>query len=211
MTVYPDFASLPEAGDALIDFSSPAALDALLSWAVSAHVPCVLATTGYTEEQLAAIDEAAKRIPIFRSANMSVGIALLRKLAAQAAAALDGSFDIEIVETHHRRKKDAPSGTALMLYDALKAARPQSGPVFGREGRSCARQAGEIGIHAVRGGTVVGEHEILFLGDEERITIAHSAESRAVFASGALQAAAFLQGKAPGLYTMDDLLAERSL
>jgi 4-hydroxy-tetrahydrodipicolinate reductase len=207
MTVHRGFDSLPETGDAVIDFSAPAALDGLLAWAVKNGVPCVLATTGYTEAQLAAIGEAAKAIPVFRSANMSVGIALLQKLAREAAAALGESFDIEIVEAHHRRKKDAPSGTALMLYDAVKDAREKASPaVFGREGRDCPRQPGEIGVHAVRGGTVTGEHRVLFLGDMERIVLSHSAENRAVFAAGALRAAAFLQGRAPGIYDMTALL-----
>lgn len=209
---YRVFTSLPEPGDAIIDFSAPAALNSLLPWAVQNGVPCVLATTGYTEDQLAEIDNAAKQIAIFRSANMSVGIALLRKLAREAAAALGENFDIEIVEAHHRRKKDAPSGTALMLYDAVKNARGETSPaVFGREGRNCPREKGEIGIHALRGGTVTGEHQVCFLGEMERITLSHSAESRAVFAAGALRAAAFLQGKKPGLYDMDDLLNEQGL
>ncbi len=208
LTVYPGFASLPEAGDAIIDFSAPSALDGLLQYAVNHKVPCVLATTGYTDEQLAKIDKASGSIPIFRSANMSVGIALLRKLAREAAAALGENFDIEIVEAHHRRKKDAPSGTALMLYNAVRDALGETSPaVFGREGRNCPREKGEIGIHALRGGTVTGEHQVCFLGDMERITLSHSAENRAVFAAGALRAAAFLIGKAPGMYDMDDMLA----
>ena len=208
LTVYPGFASLPEAGDAIIDFSAPSALDGLLQFAVSHKVPCVLATTGYTDEQLAEIDKASGSIPIFRSANMSVGIALLRKLAREAAAALGENFDIEIVEAHHRRKKDAPSGTALMLYNAVRDARGETSPaVYGREGRNCPREKGEIGIHALRGGTVTGEHQVCFLGDMERITLSHSAENRAVFAAGALRAAAFLIGKAPGMYDMDDMLS----
>ena len=207
MTIYPDFASLPEAGDAIIDFSAPSALEELLRFAGGKRVPCVLATTGYTDEQLAEIEKAAEKISVFRSANMSVGIALLRKLAREAAAALGGGFDIEIVEAHHRRKKDAPSGTALMLYNAVKDARGAVSPaVFGREGRDCPREKGEIGIHALRGGTVTGEHQVCFLGDMERITLSHSAENRAVFAAGALRAAAFLQEKQPGMYDMDDML-----
>ena len=207
LRVWADFASLPEPGDALIDFSAPAALDGLLRWATANRVPCVLATTGYTEAQLAAVDEAARVIPVFRSANMSVGVALLRKLVREAAAALGDSFDAEIVEMHHRRKKDAPSGTALMLCEAVKEARANASAVFGREGRDCPRRPGEIGVHAVRGGTVTGEHQVMFLGEMERITLSHSAESRAVFAAGALRAAAFLADRAPGLYDMDDLLA----
>ncbi len=201
------FDDLPAGGDVLIDFSMPAALDNLLSFAVRNKMPSVLCTTGYTEEQLHLIDQASQSIPIFRSGNMSVGIAVLRRLARTAAAALGDSFDIDIVEAHHRRKADAPSGTALMLYDAVKDARGSESPaVPGRSGRSCKRQPGDIGLHAVRGGTVVGEHEVLFLGDMERITITHSAESRSVFAVGALRAAEFLIGRQPGMYDMDDML-----
>ncbi len=201
------FASLPEGGEVLIDFSMPSSLDDLLAFATAKGLPAVLCTTGYTEEQLLAIEQASRRIAIFRSGNMSVGIAVLRRLARQAAAALGSSFDIEIVEAHHRRKADAPSGTALMLYDAVKNARQTESPaVQGRSGRDCRRQPGEIGLHAVRGGTVVGEHEVLFLGDQERLTLTHSAESRSVFAVGALRAAQFLIGRAPGMYNMDDML-----
>ena len=201
------FADLPEGGDALIDFSAPAALGELLPWALECRVPLVLCTTGYDEAQLEQIREASRQLAIFRSGNMSVGIALLRRLAREAAQVLGEPFDIEITETHHRRKADAPSGTALMLLEAVRGANSQ--PVFGRHGRESRRQPGEIGVHARRGGTVVGEHEVAFLGDQERICLSHSAESRSVFALGALRAAAFLIGKAPGTYDMDDLLAER--
>jgi 4-hydroxy-tetrahydrodipicolinate reductase len=141
---------------------------------------------------------------------MSVGIALLRRLARQAAQVLGPGFDVEITETHHRRKKDAPSGTALMLFHAIEEARgeAESRAVCGRSGRDAQRTPGEIGIHALRGGTVVGEHEVAFLGDQERIRLSHSAESRSVFALGALRAAAYLIGKEPGLYDMDDMLSE---
>lgn len=207
---FPVFSSpdeLPAGGDALIDFSSPDALPDLLAFLTERRMPAVLATTGYSEEQLTAIDRAADKIAIFRSANMSVGIALLQKLCAQAARVLGPDFDIEIVEAHHRRKKDAPSGTALMLYESM-AREQEHSAVYGRHGRDSARTRGEIGIHAVRGGTVTGEHQVLFLGDQERIRLSHSAESRSVFAAGALRAAAFLVGKEPGLYNMSDLLGE---
>ena len=208
--VYRDFSAAPAGGDALIDFSSPAALEEVLNFTLSRKIPAVLCTTGYTEEQIKAIDSASASIPVFRSGNMSIGIALLRRLAMEAAAVLGSRFDAEIVEAHHRRKMDAPSGTALMLRDAIRKGRPavDMPTVCGRNGRSCKRQPDEIGIHSVRGGTVVGEHEVFFLGDSERIRIAHSAESRSVFAAGALRAAAFLIGKAPGLYDMDDMLSE---
>ncbi len=207
--VYRGFDGLPSGGDAVIDFSVPAALDDLLAWCLKERLPLVLCTTGFSPEQIEKIRQASGQIPIFRSGNMSLGIALVRRLAREAAAALGSRFDIEIVEAHHRRKVDAPSGTALMLYDAVKDARGAESPaILGRAGRDSRRNSGEIGLHAIRGGTVVGEHEVLFLGDSERITIHHSAESRSVFASGALRAAAFLVGKRPGMYDMDDLLAD---
>ena len=206
--VWADFTQAPEV-DCIVDFSRPASLDGLLAYAVQNRIPAVLATTGYDEVQLAAIDEAAKVIPIFRSANMSVGIALLRALSRKAAQVLGDDFDVEIVEAHHNRKADAPSGTALMLYDAVKDAynAPREA-VYGRHGRECRRAHNEIGLHALRGGTVTGEHEVCFFGPSERITLRHSAENRSVFAQGALRAAAFLPGKAPGLYTMDDVVGE---
>ncbi len=203
------FDALPAGGDAMIDFSSPAALDGLLAFCVGGGVPAVLCTTGYSGEQLLQIENAARVIPVFRSGNMSVGIALLRRLVREAAQVLGVSYDVEITETHHRRKKDAPSGTALMLYDAVRDARNgEAAQICGRSGRDCRRTPGEVGIHSLRGGTVVGEHEVAFLGDQERIRLSHSAESRSVFATGALRAAAFLVGKAPGLYDMDSMLSD---
>ncbi len=203
-----DWAQVPAGcADALIDFSHPSALPGILAYCARSPLPLVLATTGYGEEELAGIAEAAKSTPVFRSANMSVGIALLRRLAKETAEALGEDFDIEIVEAHHNRKKDAPSGTALMLYEAVKNAGMENREaVCGRSGRDCARQKREVGLHAVRGGTVTGEHQVLFLGPMERITLSHSAENRAVFAEGALRAAAYLQGRQPGLYSMDDLV-----
>ena len=205
--LYPSFDACPVQGDAIIDFSKPAGLEALLRYATANRLGAVLATTGYDEAQLHAIDQAAQVIPIFRSANMSLGVALVRQLARKAAQVLGDGFDVEIVEAHHNRKVDAPSGTALMLFDAVKDAydAPRTA-VFGRGGRDCKRKHGEIGIHALRGGTVTGEHQVCFFGPSERVTISHSAENRDLFATGALKAAAFLQGKAPGLYDMDDLL-----
>ena len=206
--VYASFADVKDDVDAIIDFSKPGSLDALLAFATEKGIPAVLATTGYTEEQLTQIDEAAKKIAIFRSANMSVGVALLRMLCRKAAEVLGDDFDVEIVEAHHNRKVDAPSGTAVMLYNAVKDAYDEPRyAVNGRGGRDCKRQHGEIGMHALRGGTVTGEHEVCFFGASERVKISHSAENRSIFAVGAVRAASFLQGKAPGLYDMDDMLA----
>lgn len=197
------------AADVVIDFSTWKPGADLLTWAVRHRVPAVIATTGLSEEQLAAIDEAAKVIPIFRSGNMSLGIAVLQALTRKAAAILGDAFDVEIVETHHHRKADAPSGTALMLLDAVKAGSASTREaVYGRHGRDCKRQPQEIGVHALRGGTVTGEHEVCFFGTSERFRISHSAENRGVFAVGALRAAEFLVQQKPGLYTMADVVGE---
>jgi len=194
--------------DVLVDFSSPAALPALLDLGLTKRLPLVLATTGYSEEQLAQVELAAKAIPIFRSGNMSLGVSVLTALVTKAAAALEG-FDVEIVERHHRRKLDAPSGTALMLAQA--AARGLSyEPEYVYERQSVRRPRGdhEIGISSVRGGNIVGDHQVIFAGRDEVIELSHSAMSREVFASGALRAARFLAGKTPGLYSMEDLVEQ---
>lgn len=208
---FPVFSSPAEfqgQADAVIDFSSPAALPALLDFCTARRVPVVLATTGYSQEQLAAIDRAAEHIPMFRSANMSVGVNVLLALVRQATAALGGDYDIEIVEKHHNKKVDAPSGTALMLADAAASALPcQPHYVYDRHSVRRARAKEEIGICSVRGGGIVGDHDVLFAGENEVITLSHSAMSREVFASGAIRAARFLSGVAsPGLYSMTDLV-----
>lgn len=206
--LYTNFESCPPV-DVVIDFSTWKPGADLLTYAVKHRIPAVIATTGLSEEQLAAIDEAAKVIPIFRSGNMSLGIALLRALAKKAASVLGENFDIEIVEAHHNRKADAPSGTALMLLDAVKdGCESPREAVYGRHGRDCKRRKQEIGVHALRGGTVTGEHEVMFLGMSERVKISHSAENRSVFAAGALRAAEFLVGQKPGLYSMDDVVGQ---
>ena len=206
--LYTNFENCPP-GDVIVDFSTWKPGADLLTYAVKHRIPAVIATTGLCEEQLAAIDEAAKIIPIFRSGNMSLGIALLRALAKKAASVLGENFDIEIVEAHHNRKADAPSGTALMLLDAVKdGCESPREAVYGRHGRDCKRRKQEIGVHALRGGTVTGEHEVMFLGTSERVKISHSAENRSVFAAGALRAAEFLVGQKPGLYSMDDVVGQ---
>jgi len=206
--LYTSFENCPPV-DVIVDFSTWKPGADLLTYALKYKIPAVIATTGLSEEQLAAIDEAAKVIPIFRSGNMSLGIALLRALAKKAASVLGETFDIEIVEAHHNRKVDAPSGTALMLLDAVKEGceSPREGK-FGRHGRDAKRQKQEIGVHALRGGTVTGEHEVCFFGTSERIRVSHSAENRSVFAAGALKAAMFLVDQQPGLYSMDDVVGK---
>lgn len=207
--VYSSPAELKEGADAVIDFSSPAALKGLLELARTRRTPLVLATTGYSAEQLAAVDEAARSAPIFRSGNMSLGINLLLELVKRAAAVLGGDYDVEIVERHHHRKVDAPSGTALMLADAAAEALPYRPEyVYDRQSVRKPRDPREIGISSVRGGTIVGDHEVIFAGRDEVIELRHSAQSREVFASGAVRAAKFLAGvRSPGLYSMADLVA----
>lgn len=194
--------------DAVIDFSSPAALDGLLAFAKQTGTPLILATTGYSPEQVAQIGAAALEVPIFRSANMSLGINVLLELVKKAAAVLGDSYDIEIVERHHRRKVDAPSGTALMIADAAASAcGHETEYVFERHGVRHPRDKKEIGISAVRGGTIVGEHEIIFAGHDEIMEIKHTALSREIFAQGAVEAAKFMATvQAPGLYDMSHLV-----
>lgn len=192
--------------DVILDFSRPESLDSLISYCKSKNVPLILCTTGYSKEQLEKIQEESKNIPIFRSANMSIGINVINNMLSKFAKTLYGDFDIEIIEKHHNQKVDSPSGTALLLADTIKESIDvESKYVYGREGIA-KRQENEIGIHSVRGGTIVGEHTVIFAGRGETIEIKHTAISREVFAVGALKACEFMFNKAPGLYSMDDVL-----
>ena len=206
--VYSSPAQFTGKADAVIDFSSPAALEGLLNFAKATKTPLVLATTGYSPEQIAQVGAAALEVPIFRSANMSLGINVLLELVKKAAAVLGDSYDIEIVERHHRRKVDAPSGTALMIADAAASTcGHETEYVFERHSVRQPRDKKEIGISAVRGGTIVGEHEIIFAGHDEIMEIKHTALSREIFAQGAVEAAKFISGvEAPGLYDMSMLV-----
>lgn len=192
------------AADVLIDFSFHSAIGAVLDYACRQYLPVVIATTGHTPEELQKIDEAAKQIPVFHSGNMSLGIALLCSMAKKAAAVFPEA-DIEIVETHHKHKVDAPSGTALMLANAMAQARDGAEFAFGRHGMQ-PRKAGEIGIHSVRRGEIVGIHEVQISTPTQTITLKHEAYTRALFAEGALAAAAFLMTQPAGLYTMEDMV-----
>lgn len=206
--VYTTFADVTEAAEVIIDFSSAVNLAERLEFATKRGIPIVLAATGYTDADNALVREYAARIPLFKTGNLSLGINLLQMLVKKAAKALEG-FDVEIIEKHHNQKKDAPSGTALMLAESVKAASTEElESVYGRHGMVGARNPREIGIHAARGGTIVGEHEVMFAGEDEIVTLSHSARSRKVFASGALRAAVWLLSKPAGLYDMDDLLNE---
>ena len=206
---YPVFHSPEEFrghADVMIDFSHHSALGALLAYATRTGTPLVVCTTGHTEEELDAMHEAAKVAPIFFSRNMSLGINLLISLCRRAAATLGEDFDIEIIEKHHNQKLDAPSGTALMIADAICEEGGEHPYVYDRHAVRRKRERGEIGLHAVRGGNIVGEHEVMFCGQHEIVTLSHSAASREVFATGALRAARFMQGKGPGFYNMDDVV-----
>lgn len=193
--------------DVIVDFSRPEALDGLLAYATKNNVALVLATTGYSKEQEDAVKAASEKVAVFRASNMSVGVNLLVHLCKKAAAILGDGFDVEIVETHHNKKVDSPSGTALTLANAIKEEKEGSYLTFGRHGGDTKRKKDEIGVHAVRGGTVVGKHEVHFFGEDEVVTLTHEAHSKAVFAQGAIRAAAFVAGRKPGLYSMPDLVA----
>ena len=203
----PGFHLHNDKGEVLIDFSAPDALRSSLDRAVSAAVPLLVGTTGLIAEHEALIAEAAKAIPILRAPNTSLGVALLADITERAARVLGAEqWDIEIVEAHHNKKADAPSGTALHLGEAVKRGRGGSTEERGRNGVGLKRQTGAIGYSAIRGGTVAGDHDVMFLGPEERLILSHRAESRAIFARGALAAAKFLKGKPAGLYSMRDVI-----
>lgn len=208
---YPVFTDIWECNvdaDCIIDFSAAAAVDKLLDYCVEKHLPCVLCTTGLSEEQLKKVEEASKSTAILKSANMSLGINLLLKMLKEAAGVLaPAGFDIEIVEKHHNLKVDAPSGTALALADSINEEFDnQYEYVYDRSSRREKRPKKEIGISAVRGGTIVGDHDVIFAGADEVITFSHTAYSKAVFGKGAVQAAKFLAGKSAGMYNMGDVI-----
>jgi len=212
---YPVFATpddiapttLIDSCDVIVDFSAPSAIDGLLKLSISHKVPLVLCATGYTTEQLDKIEETSKQVALFRSGNMSIGINLLADLIKRACEVLGEEFDIEIVERHHRRKVDAPSGTALLLADAATSALPHKPEyVYERESKREPRSNHEIGISAVRGGTIVGVHDVIFAGQDEVIELRHTASSREVFATGAIKAAKFMANKKNGMYDMSDVL-----
>ncbi len=193
--------------NAVIDFSHPSLLSGVLAYARKYSVPVVLATTGYSVEQKNEIMSCSKEIPVFFSPNMSIGISLISELVKKAAAALGADYDVEIVEKHHNRKLDAPSGTALMLADSVCEADDRRFQyVYNRHSERRPRSQNEIGIHSVRGGSIVGEHDVIFAGEDEVITISHSAGSRKIFAFGALRAALFIADKPAGLYSMKDTI-----
>ena len=207
--VYPSALDVKEKVDVVIDFSRAETIDDILAFAKKTDCALVIATTGYSAAQQQAIDEVSKKVPVFQASNFSLGINLLIDLAKKAADVLGLSFDVEIVEAHHNMKVDAPSGTAMTIAKEI-AGEYEGGKefVFGRHETNKRRSVNEMGIHAIRGGTIVGKHDVMFIGKDEVITIAHEAQSRMVFAVGAVRAAKFVAGKAPGKYTMSMMLAQ---
>ena len=205
--VFASFDELAISGDVIVDFSNPSALPSILAYMEKTGTPAVLASTGYTPEQEEQIRKTAEKAAVFRSANMSIGVNVLSILAETAAKLLGDEFDIEIVEAHHNKKLDAPSGTAKALAAAVeKGLSFEPEYVYERESRRQQREHKEIGMHAIRGGTIVGEHEIIFAGRDEIVTISHSARSRDIFAVGALNAAKFLADRKNGMFSMADML-----
>jgi len=211
---FPTYGSLSqcnEQADVIVDFSNPTALPDLLAFAKERKIPLVIATTGFSQDDIKLIEQASRTIPIFRSANMSLGVNVMLELVQKAAAALGNEFDIEIIEKHHNQKVDAPSGTAYVLADAINEVLLNSKDyIFGRHSKNQRRSKSEIGIHAVRGGTIPGQHTVVFAGNDEVLEITHTAYSRQIFALGALHACKYITKKAPGLYGMKDMLNEQA-
>ncbi len=207
-----DLEEVISSGDILVEFSTPQATLSHLPVAVEKNTRIVIGTTGLNNEEKERIKESSSRIPILLSPNMSIGVNLLFRIAGEVARILGDEYDVEIIETHHRMKRDAPSGTALRLAEVIAQARGHSlkeVAVYGREGTAGERKRGTIGIHAVRGGTVSGEHNVIFAGASERVELTHRAESRQVFVRGAIEAIRFIAGASPGLYDMQDVIASQ--
>ena len=207
--VYSNPEDCSERADVIIDFSHPLMFEKTIDYAVKTKTPIVVATTGLDDNQKQKMYDAAKEIPVFFSANMSVGVNLIIELAQKAAKALEEKFDIEIIEKHHHRKIDAPSGTTLAIADGInQALETKKEYIYDRHSVRKKRSQSELGIHSIRGGTIVGEHEVIFAGEDEIIEIKHTAMSREIFAQGAITAAKFICGKDAGLYDMKKLIAE---
>ncbi len=206
--VYSQLDDVKEKPDVVIDFSNSSSLETLLAYCVKESIPVVLCTTGYSDDQLKEIREASQKIAIFKSGNMSLGINLIMRVLKDMGKVLGNGYDVEIIEKHHNQKLDAPSGTALMLADAVSSALPYTPEyIYNRQPVRQKRNKNEIGIHAVRGGTIVGEHDVIFAGLDEVIEIRHSISSRTVFANGAVNAAIYMSSiTAPGLYDMTNLI-----
>ena len=206
--IFSDFKSINVDADVIIDFSHPVLLDSILEYAISKNIAVVLATTGYSDGQIEQINAASLKIPVFFTFNMSLGVNLICSLAKKAAAVLGNGFDIEIIEKHHNQKIDAPSGTAIMLANAVNSCfGGEKVYEYDRHSKRQKRSPKEIGIHSIRGGTIVGEHDVIFAGHDETVTISHSAQSKEVFAVGSVKAAKFLCGKPAGMYDMNSKMS----
>lgn len=204
--VYNSISEFTERADVIVDFSHHTALPSLLEYATSTSTPIVVCTTGHTDEELALMRSASEKVAVFSSGNMSIGINLLLELCKKASETLGVDFDVEVIEKHHNKKLDAPSGTAIMIADAISETRDDTEYVYDRHSVRQKRESKEIGIHSIRGGTIVGEHEVIFAGNNEMITLSHTAMSREIFAAGALRAATFLGGRPAGKYNMSDVI-----
>ena len=208
--VFDDIHNCEVDADVMIDFSHPSAFSDITTYCMSKKLPLVMATTGLTNTQIESLSNVSTKTPVFFSANMSIGINLLIEMAKTAAAFTEGTFDIEIIEKHHNKKLDAPSGTAMAIANGINSALQQpKATVYDRTGYRKERNNNEIGIHAVRGGTIVGEHTVLLAGRDEVIEIKHEAMSRDIFASGAIKAARFIKSKPAGLYSMQDIIKSK--
>ncbi len=206
--VFQNYSELDVKADVIIDFSNPALLQSMLEYATKTNTAIVLATTGLTDEQIKSVEDASETIPVFFSYNMSLGVSLLCELSKTAAKILGTDFDVEIIEAHHNQKIDAPSGTAIMLANAIKEVMPDAYCEYDRHSKREKRHTNEIGMHSVRGGTIVGEHEVIFAGNDEIVKLSHSARSKAIFSQGAVNAAVFLSKKEKGIYNMSDIVNE---
>ena len=207
--VYQSISEFTGKADVIVDFSHHTVLPSLLDYAAETGTPLVVCTTGHTDEELELMRATSQKAAVFFSGNMSIGINLLMELCRKASETLGVAFDVEIIEKHHNKKLDAPSGTALMIADAIKDTREDTQYVYDRHTERRQRSQSEIGIHSVRGGTIVGEHEVIFAGNNELISISHVATSREIFAAGALRAAAFMVGKPAGSYNMSDVINQK--
>lgn len=208
--VYDSPEKMEEKPDVIIDFSHPSCFSPVFAYAVKNKVPVVECTTGLSADMIKSIEEYAKTIPVFHSANMSIGVNLISELCRIAVSVLGNDFDIELIEQHHNKKIDAPSGTALMIADEINdASGHKYHYVYDRHSVRQRRDSKELGIHSIRGGTIVGEHEVIFAGHDEVITISHSARSKEIFATGAINAGIFLSKQKPGLYAMRDLIGDK--
>lgn len=203
--IYSNFKDIEAKGDVIIDFSKPARLEEILNYAISTKTPVVIGTTAHTDEQNKKAKEASKIIPVFKSSNTSIGITVMLQLVKIATKYLDG-FDIEIIEKHHNRKEDCPCGTAYMTADVIKEVKSELENIYGREGKQAKRKPNELGIHTIRGGTIIGDNDVIFAGDDEVLEIKHKAGSNMIFAKGAIMACKFIVDKETGYYDMNDVL-----